>query len=207
MPRTENPVQPSGVPSTRREGDAMRPVRWRDDEAGMAYLAVLLVVLVLTTLAVALTFISTTEMRIGANERTVQRTLGAAEAGVGISLARMLVVADYSESEYTLRATADEDPATPPRVGTRVEQAPLLPLLEAPCNLCQINDAGNYGAQGYARINAAATAVGVRRAGAVRSGERTVSAILDVQPVVVPTSAYFPLAEEDPAVLAEKVRF
>lgn len=176
-------------------------------QSGNAYIAVLLVLLVLSTLAVSLVFVTSTEMRIGANERTVQRNLAAAEAGINMSLARMLVAADYSPGSYGVKTSADEDPAAPPRLGTRVELGPLLPLLEAPCNLCQINDAGSYGSASYARVNAVSTNRGVRGAGNLEVGERVVSAILDVQPVQVPTSAYRPMAESEPDELAEQVRF
>ena len=192
------------APTSRRPA-APRP-RPRGD-AGSAYVAVLLVLLVLTTIAVALVVVTATEMRIGANERTVQRTLAAAEAGVGIAVARMLVAADYSEGGYDLRSSAAEDPDAPPRVGTRVELAPLVPLVEAPCSLCQINDAGSYGATSFSRANIATTSRGQRGTAALALGERTVSAILDLQPVQVPTSAYHPLAELEPAELAQKVRF
>lgn len=178
-----------------------------DRQGGNAYIAVLLVLLVLSTIAVSLVFVTATEMRIGANERTVQRNLAAAEAGIHISLARMLVAADYSPGSYGIRASADEDPAAPPRIGTRVRMGPLLPLVEAPCNLCQINDAASYGSAAYARINVATTNRGVRGAGDLEVGEREVSAILDVQPVQVPTSAYHPMAESEPGELAEKVKF
>lgn len=189
----------------RRPPTAPRPFGRR--QRGTAYIAVLLVLLVLTTVAASLLFVTITERRIGGNERTVQRTLAAAEAGVGISLARMLVSADYSGGTFTLRAEADEDPDDPPRIATRVESGPLVPLVEAPCRLCQINEAGSYGAATYSRVNVAAVHRGVRGSGAVEVGEREVSAILDVQPVQVPTAAYRPLAESDAAELAEKVRF
>ena len=205
-PAPSRPVPSRPVPSRLAGSRSSRRGRFRGD-AGSAYLAVLLVLLVLTTLAVALVVVTATEMRIGANERTVQRTLSAAEGGIGMALARMLVAADYSEGDYGLRSTAGEDPSAPPRVGTRVELGPLLPLVEAPCNLCQINDAGSYGATTYTRVNVVSTNRGLRAAGPVTVGERTVSAILDVQPVQVPTSAYRPLAEEDAAELASKVRF
>lgn len=182
------------------------PIPRRAGESGSAYVTVLLVLLVLSTIAVSLVFITTTEMRIGANERTNQRTLGAAEAGIGVALARMLVAADYSEGNYRVNGTPEES-TDPSKIGTRVELGPLLPLLEAPCNLCQINDAGSYGSSSYTRVNVVSTNRGLRGGGTVTVGERTVSAILDVQPVQVPTSAYRPLAENDPAALAEKVKF
>ncbi|HEX2254853.1 MAG TPA: PilX N-terminal domain-containing pilus assembly protein [Thermoanaerobaculia bacterium] len=173
-------------------------------DAGSAYVVVLLVLLVLTTMALALIFVSLTEMRIGANERTGQRSLAAAEAGVGMALARMLVNADYAEGTWIVN---DHPDATPSRIGSSTEVGPLVPLIEAPCTLCEINQAGTYGSTAFSRVNVAATAWGRRGGGSLVVGERVISATLDVQPIQVPTSAYFALAEHTSAELAEKVRF
>lgn len=186
----------------RRPVEVPRPVT--PPQAGSAYVAVLLVLLVLSTIAVSLVFVTATEMRIGANERTVQRTLSAAEAGIGVSLARMLVAGDHSEGSYALNGDPGESADDPARVATRVELGPLVPLLEAPCNLCQINDAGSYGSSTYTRVNVASTNRGLRGGGGLALGERTVSAILDVQPVQVPTAAYHALNDPD---LPDKVKF
>ena len=178
--------------------------RPRRGEQGSAYIVVLLVLLVLTTLALSLIFVSLTEMRIGANERTGQRNLAAAEAGVGMALARMLVNADYSDGTWVVNDRAD---GAATLVGSSTEVGPLVPLIEAPCTLCEINQAGTYGSTSFSRVNVAATAWGRRGGGSRVVGERVVSATLDVQPLQVPTSAYFALAEHTSAELAEKVRF
>lgn len=176
-------------------------------QAGGAFVVVLLVLLVLSAVAASLLFVTVTEMRIGGNERSVQRSLAAAEAGVGFTLARILVTGDYAEGDFALNARPEDDPDDPPLVGSAVATAPALPLLEVPCALCEINAAGTYGASAYTRVNVAVTASGRRGGGSRVVAERTISAILDVQPVQVPASAYYPLAEESPADLAERVLF
>lgn len=174
-------------------------------EAGSSYVLVLLVMLVLSVVALALLFVTTTEMRIGANERALHRTFAAAESGIGMAAARMLVTKDYSEGTY--RVNADADGMEPAWKDPAVEIAPVLPLIEAPCRLCQINGAGTYGAGTYSRTHAATTTRGRRAGPAEVVAERLLSATLDVQPIQVPTTAYYPIAELTPAELAAKVKF
>jgi len=174
-------------------------------EAGSSYLLVLLVMLILSVIALALLFVTTIEMRIGANERSLQRTFAAAESGIGIAAARMLVTNDYSEG--TFRINTDVDGLSPEWRDPAVEVAPLLPLIEAPCRLCQINGAGTYGAGTYSRAHVAATARGRRAGPAATVAERLLSATLDVQPIQVPSNAYYPISELSPSELADKVKF
>lgn len=199
---------PAPAPSRRRRPDAPPPEgHRRRGEAGGAFVLVLLVLLVLSAVAASLLVVSATEMRIGANERSIERSLAAAEAGVGMTVARILVAGDYSEGEWGVNAEPGDDPADPPLVGSTVAVAPALPLVEAPCTLCEINAAGTYGSSAYARVHVAVTARGRRGGGARVVAERTVSAIVDLQPVQVPASAYYPLAESSPEELAERVLF
>lgn len=174
-------------------------------ESGSSYVLVLLVLLVVSVIALSLLFVTTTEMRIGANERSLHRTFAAAESGIGMSAARMLVTNDYSEG--TFRVNADADGSQPDWKDPAVEIAPSLPLIEAPCRLCQINGAGTYGAGNYSRTHVAATTRGRLAGPAATVAERLLSATLDVQPIQVPTIAYYPIADLTPAELAEKVRF
>lgn len=179
----------------------------RRGEAGGAFIIVLLILLVLSAVATSLLFVSLTELRIGGNERSIQRSLAAAEAGIGFTVARILVTGDYSRGTFGVNATAEDDPADPPRVGSAVVVAPAVPLLEAPCSLCEINAAGTYGASAYTRVNVAVTSRGRRGGGSRVIAERVVSAVLDLQPVQVPVSAYYALSESTPEELAEEVWF
>lgn len=60
----------------------------RQGEAGSAYLVALLALVVLSVMALSVISISTTEMEVGANERSVTRTFYAAEAGLGLGVTR-----------------------------------------------------------------------------------------------------------------------
>lgn len=176
-----------------------RTVDHRRGESGASYILVLMVLLVLSVVAVALLYVTATEMRIGANERSMQRTFAAAESGIGIGAARMLVTNDYSRG--TFRINVDATGQAPAWKQPAVEVVPLYPLIEAPCRLCEINGAGTYGASNYSRAQVAATVRGRRPGPAATVAERQLSATLDVQPVVVPTTAYYPI--DDPNVLDE----
>jgi hypothetical protein len=62
----------------------------RRGERGSAFVIALLVLLVLTIAGLALTLMTQTEMRIGANERETNRTFYAADSGINVSTARTL---------------------------------------------------------------------------------------------------------------------
>jgi len=182
-----------------------RPTDRITGQAGSSYVLVLLVLLVVSVIALSLLFVTTTELRIGANERSLHRTFAAAESGIGMSAARMLVTNDYSQG--TFRVNAGADGSQPAWKDPAVEIAPLLPLIEAPCRLCQINGAGTYGAGNYSRAHVAATTRGRRPGPADAVAERLLSATLDVQPIQVPAAAYYPIADMTREELAEKVKF
>jgi len=174
-------------------------------QAGSSYVIVLLVLLVLSVIALSLTFITTVEMRIGANERSLQRTFAAAESGIGMAAARMLVTNDYSEATFSVNA--DANGSAPPWKRSGVEIGPVMPLIEAPCRLCEINNSGTYGAATYSRVHIAATTRGQRPGVGGSNDERLLSATLDVQPIQVPATAYYPIGEYTRDELAEKVKF
>jgi Tfp pilus assembly protein PilX len=180
-------------------------MKTRRSESGSSYVIVLLILLVLSVIALSLTFVTTIEMRIGANERSLQRTFAAAESGIGMAAARMLVTNDYSEGSFSINADADGTAPAWKRSG--VEIGPVMPLIEAPCRLCEINNSGTYGAATYSRVHVAATTRGRRPGLAGKDDQRLLSATLDVQPIQVPATAYYPIGEYDRDELAEKVRF
>jgi hypothetical protein len=82
-----------------------------------------------------------------------------------------------------------------------------MPLIEAPCRLCEINNSGTYGAATYSRVHVATTTRGQRPGVGGVADERLLSATLDVQPIQVPAAAYYPIGEYDRTELAEKVKF
>ena len=64
-------------------------------ERGSAYLVTLLILVVLTLMGLSLALITGTESQIGFNERVMERTFYAGDAGIGVAAARVLVASDY----------------------------------------------------------------------------------------------------------------
>ncbi len=166
--------------------------------AGSAYLVTLLALVVLTMLALSLSLVTQSELLIGSNERTIQRVFYAADSGVAIATANALVVADYSSKTITL-----PEPGSLLGVEYEVELSPFFPLLNAPCNLCQINDAGQYGSKQFFKNDFALTTIATRRDAADTAvlAQRSVSAVVEVQPQDLPVSALEALG--DPAEVAK----
>jgi len=169
---------------------------------GSAYVVTLLALVVLSAIGLGVALITQTEMQIGANERTIQRVFYAADSGLAGSTARALVKADYFAKTITV-----DDPDSPVTLGFRheIESSPFYPIVDGPCNLCEINNAGTYESDAYRRINNAVT-VNARRVGGagIRTAEKTLATMIEVQPWRAGTEAYLPI--DDPEEL-KKIRF
>jgi len=187
-------------PSSMANGAAARA---RPGEAGSAYLIVLLALVVLTVLALTLAFVTQAELQVGGGERVTNRVFYAAESGLSAATARALTSADYTAHIYTFT-----DPGSLSSLGFKetVDVSPVLPILDAPCNLCEINDAGTYSEKSFRKINHAVTATATRTAGTSTKvlGSKTLTAMIEVQPWKASPEAYLPL--NDPVQLA-KIRF
>ncbi len=183
-------------------------------QAGSAYILALLVLVVMTLIGLSLALISSTEMQVGANERLIQRTFYAADSGVGLTVARILTKNDFAEGTpddprnpvYPLNAVPGSES---PLVKNQVLLAPAIPLLEAPCSHCEINNAGTYSETAFWRYNIAMTSRGQRTSldGTTNVADNTVSANLDVQPWQVDPNAYAALGHYTAEELAEKIKF
>ena len=177
----------------------------REAERGSAYLVGLLGLVVLTILGLTLSLITQAEMRMGANERVLQRVFYAADSGFGSSLSRAMVEGDFTAQTFTL-----PDPSSPPAFDFRhsIDVTPLVPVLSAPCNLCQINNAGTYGSKQYHKISHAVGVDALRIGGEVDNpglvAQKALSAMLDVQPMESVPDAH--LVIEDTEQMA-RVRF
>ncbi|HEX2551919.1 MAG TPA: PilX N-terminal domain-containing pilus assembly protein, partial [Nocardioidaceae bacterium] len=64
-------------------------------EAGSAYLTTLLALVVLTILAMALIFVTGTEVQVATNERNINRTFYSADSGLGVAAGQVLVSGNY----------------------------------------------------------------------------------------------------------------
>ncbi len=171
-------------------------------ETGSAYLMALLVMIVLSTIGLSLALITRTEAEIGASERGLQRIFYTADWGMDASAARALAAADYGSADYTI--PEDDTPAVM-NLRFEIDVSPFFPVLAAPCNLCEINNVGQYGEKIYYQVTHAVSAASLR-VGAVDTavGSKTLASMLDVQPWQLTAESLFPL--EDEAELA-KIKF
>lgn len=100
----------------------------RRAERGSAFVVALLVLLVLTIAGLALTLLTQTEMRIGANEREANRTLYAADSGIEVSTARTLWAKNDRTLQIVLNTTQQDTnsgSAPPLTFGDQIVVTPL----------------------------------------------------------------------------------
>jgi hypothetical protein len=126
--------------------EARRP-RHRDraqrHQRGSAFIVALLVLVVLTIVGLALTFMTQTEMRIGANEREANRTFYASDSGIQVSTASTLWTANTSQMLQIVLNTTLQDTgvstAPPTTFYDQVVVTPLYAIHTEACKFCQIN--------------------------------------------------------------------
>ena len=173
-------------------------------ESGSAYVISLLALILLTMVGLSLTVVTQTELQLGANESQSNRVFYATESGISHSIARALTNADYAS--MTLEV---DEPQGNPLISPRyqIASSAFLPILDSPCNLCEINNVGSYADRAYRKVNHAIAVQGWRVAGAQDSplAQKAISSMLEVQPWrISPPEALLVL--DDPVELA-KIRF
>ena len=159
---------------------AALPNRPVDRQGGSAFLVSLLALVVLTLLGLSVTLITQTEMMIGANDRAFNRVFYAADGGISFSMARALVAADYEGRIYD-----EVDPSgTALNIRYEIDSSPFYPILDSPCNLCQINNAGTYEDNAYRKVNHAVATIATRVGGdqATVLARSSQAAMAEVQP-------------------------
>jgi Tfp pilus assembly protein PilX len=163
---------------TLRAASAMRSCRrpaWRarPAETGSAYITALLVLVVLTIIGLGLVLITQIESQIGANEMTINRTLYAADSGIAVGLAKVLTSKDTTPTGIYLNVQQV------PSIRDEVAVSGFLPIADAPCNLCQINQGAEF-----LTVNHLVGSTATRRApGAdVPIAQRQVNMMVAIQP-------------------------
>lgn len=174
----------------------------RRAERGSAYILALLVLVILTLIGLSLAVMTSTELQLGASERVLQRVFYSADWGMDASAARALAMADYSAKEYTV---PESDNFGAFNFRSEVDVSAFFPILASACNLCEINNVGQYGEKNYYQVTHAVSSSADRVGGVDTStAEKTLASMLDVQPWELVPQALFPI--QDPAELA-KVKF
>jgi type IV pilus assembly PilX-like protein len=192
----------------------MDPVKRLDTkatrEAGSAYLVVLLVLVVLTIFGLVLTLITQTEMQLGSNERTMNRVFYAADSGIEAATAKALVDSDYAPTQYTFTDSGLALAGGKLDLASLVSVSAFYPILEAPCNLCEINGDGSYQDRAYKRVNYAVTVQAARFATVNAGGQttplaqKTIATMVQIEPWRSPVDA---LKNIDNAAELQKVKF
>jgi Tfp pilus assembly protein PilX len=155
--------------------------------AGSAYIVVLLVLVVLTVLGLSLALVSQTERQIGVSEKTTQALFSSAESGISLAVTKALVLPDYRAMDLEFREPRTQVDGTPdPTLAAQsllkrhdVTTSVMMPLLDAPCNLCQINT-GGMAELPYKEINHGLVSAATRR-GWTESGDEDEAAVLGRQ--------------------------
>ena len=104
----------------------------RRRERGSAFIVALLVLLVMTIAGLALTLMTQTEVRIGANEREANRTFYATDSGIHVSSARTLWTGTNNQTLTVLLNTTQQDTgassAPPLTFADQIVVTPLYPM-------------------------------------------------------------------------------
>lgn len=148
---------------------------------GSAYLVTLLALVVLTMLALALTFATQTEMLVGANERVLQRTFYAAESAVHLGVAQTLENRD--KCPFVLRMQDVPPGEKGWLVQAELQVDTIYPVADPPCEYCQINDEYEYSSNAYYKVNHALSVRGLLvGANGDVAARKAITDMIDVQP-------------------------
>ena|SRR5690349_13562873 len=135
--------------------DTREPIRRAArGEEGSAYIVALMALVVLTILGLALAFITQTEVQIGANEKTANRTFYAADAGIEVAAAQALASNRYTPTTIVLNQTDVGDA----RAADRVRISQMTTVARALCDWCP----RNVGSTRFLTIHNAVTATSER---------------------------------------------
>ncbi|MDY7093339.1 MAG: hypothetical protein SX243_10255 [Acidobacteriota bacterium] len=109
-------------------------IRTRRDQRGSAYLAVLMVLLLLTVLGMSLVLITQTERDLGSNHRMVSKTFYAADSAVGMAVSWLLLSNNYQPQRLVL-PNRDGGPSL---VTDELTSTQISAVRNVDCNLCDI---------------------------------------------------------------------
>lgn len=169
--------------------------RPRSSEAGSAYLVAILALVVLTVVGLSLALITQTEMQIGSNERSIERAFYTADSGIALATAKTLVTRRPAWSEVKKLM---EPEGYGFRLEHRMDISPFFPIGSSPCNLCDVNNAGEYGSKNYHRTNHVVVSIAERRVPGSETtlAERAVAAMVEFQPWELSPEAVLAIQDE-----------
>ena len=168
MPRSKTPI---AHPRSRRE-------------EGSAYIIALMALFLLTILGISVSLVTQTEILASSQERTIERTFYAAEAGLEVAIARALGQGDYGPATHIAQRTELEQGAIL-QMQERVESSTFFCMGDAPCNLCSINQGSQWVRRNHMlSVNAERSGIGPGGE-EVAIGRKSLSDMVDVEPTQV----------------------
>ena len=184
---------------------ARRPYHASPGEAGSAYMIAISALAVLCLVGLAIIAVTQNEVAIGSSERNANRVFYAADSGFAVATARALVNGAYDPVTVNV---PDSVAGSSLSANNKVSVTPFYPINDQPCNLCEINDAGEYSDHGYRKINHAVTVTATRQATPLGSpsappttvAQKQLTAMVEIQPWRSSPDAY--AAANDPLQLA-----
>ena len=147
----------------------------RTNEAGSAYIAALLSLVVMSVMGLSVSLVAQTELLSGANERVTIQVMYAADAGLHEAIGRTLSTRNHDPHQLVFDEPDGHSGVAD--IEHQVEISRVLPILMAPCNLCQINQGGLY-----ANISHAVTARARRTADGQVVAEAQVTSTVALAP-------------------------
>lgn len=108
----------------------------RRGERGSAYIVVLLALVVLTIIGLSLVMVTDTEVQLGANERTLTRTLFASDSGLQVAVVRHVMGPENGAFTFIQNRSS----AGGLQVAEQIQQSAFQQLSWADCDWCPTNE-------------------------------------------------------------------
>ena len=180
-------------------------IRSLQHNLGSAYIVALLVLVVLTLVGLSLSLITQTELEIGSSERTMQRVFYSAESGIASTLAKALTEADYGTRNYRFEERNQTGVIRLAIYRNETEVSQFLPIIDPPCNLCEINDAGTYSDDSYKKVTFGVSSTARRQIAGREAilAQKTIDTNVDVQPWKLTTEAQITAIESHEGTIGE----
>ncbi len=185
--RTKNPI----AARQRPDSPLGRSTRGRSPERGSAFVITLMVMIVLTVLGLSLVFITAGEQQVGANERLISRVFYAADSGIAIATARLMV---NNDSRGTVIELPGDGGSVAAQLRNEVELQPVVPLYDLRCDLCATANGTGYNDQLMSKASNSIRVQGRRVVGVSETiiARKNIEVMLEVTPQVVTTDSYTP---------------
>ncbi|MEO8197722.1 MAG: hypothetical protein ABI689_13485 [Thermoanaerobaculia bacterium] len=145
-------------------------------ESGSAYLATLLVLVVLTILGLSLAVITQTEVLIGGSEKQATRQLFASSSGAQAAAVYELVSRDSASHRLRIGQRSESILGQTTVIGDDLCTTPYAQISRTLCNLCDMSE-GDYWAVGYG-----VTAVALRRGDTALGARKTIGTVVTFEP-------------------------